>query len=212
MSPLIAEVQVKPKRGVAAVSIDGGDQPIELPLDTVVLHHLREGAHFPPEEWRALLSEGRRLLAVRKALAVLAQRHKTERELATTLARSFEPDEVEHAVARMRSLGSLDDEAWAKSYVASPRAADRGRRLLRHELGQRGVAEAVAASAVAQHDDVAAAREAARKRARSLRRVDEPARTRRLYDFLRRRGFSDGIAREAARQALAEAKADGADE
>lgn len=201
MSPLIVDVQVK-KRGVVAVSLDGDDQPVLLPVDTVVLHHLKEGLHLPPGEWRDVTSEGQRLLAVRKALEILSRRQRTERELSTALARSFEPEVVAHAVERMRSLGYLNDESWAKSYVASPRAADRGRAMLKHELGLRGIADPVAVAAVATHDDAAAAAEAARKRARSLRRIDEPRRTRRLYDFLRRRGFADGIAREAASVAL----------
>lgn len=201
MSPVIVEVQVK-KNGVAAVAVDG-DDPIDLPLETVVLHHLREGVHLPPDRWAEVTSEGRRLIAVRKALELLSRKQRTERELRTALARSFLPDEVDHAVERMRGLGYLDDQAWAKNYVAGPRASGRGRALLKHELGQRGVPDRVAQSAVAEHDDRSAAREAAAKRARSLRSVEEPRRSRRLYDFLRRRGFSDSIAREAMAEALA---------
>ena len=200
--PVIVEVQVK-KNGVAAVSIDG-DDPVVLPLETVVLHHLREGVHFPPDQWSEVQSEGRKLLAIRKALELLSRKHRTERELGTALARSFLSDEVEHAVERMRSLGYLDDRAWAKNYVSGPRATGRGRALLKHELNQRGVADEFAQAAIAEHDDRAAALEAARKRARSLRSVEEPKRTRRLYDFLRRRGFSDSVAREAMQAALAD--------
>ncbi|MCK9485795.1 MAG: recombination regulator RecX [Dehalococcoidia bacterium] len=190
------------RRGVAAVSIDGGDEPVLLPLDTVILHHLREGNHLSPEEWRTATDEGRRLLAVRKALDLVARRHRTERELTRALARLFEADFVSHAVERMRTLGYLDDAVWAKTYVESPRAADRGRAMLKHELGQRGIADPIVVAAVASHDDAAAAVEAARKRARALRRVEEPKRSRRLYDFLRRRGFADGIARDATAGAL----------
>lgn len=200
--PVIVDVQIK--RGVAAVSIDS-DDPVVLPLETVVLHHLRTGAHLPREQWTEALSEGRRLLAVRKALDLLSRRQRTERELATGLAKAFQPDEVQHAVERMRSLGYLDDRAWAKNYVSGPRSTGRGRALLKRELGLKGVADAVAASAVAEHDDRTEARAAASKRARSLRSVEEPKRSRRLYDFLRRRGFSDTVAREAMSAALAEA-------
>lgn len=207
MSPVIVEVQVQ-KNGVAAVSIDGED-PVVLPLETVVLHHLREGAHLPPDQWSEAQSQGRRLLAVRKALELLSRKHRTERELRTALARSFEPDEVEHASDRMRSLGYLDDRAWAKNYVSGPRSTGRGRALLKHELGQRGVPDEVAQTAIAEHDDRAAARAAAVKRARSLRNVEEPKRSRRLYDFLRRRGFADPVAREAMTAALSDSDSPG---
>ncbi|MGE3960409.1 MAG: regulatory protein RecX [Dehalococcoidia bacterium] len=201
--PVIVEVQVK-RNGVAAVSI-GSDDPVVLPLETVVLHHLREGVHLPTDQWSEVHSEGRRLLAVRKALELLSRKQRTEKELATGLARSFLPDEVEHAVERMRGLGYLDDGAWAKNYVSGPRATGRGRALLKHELGQRGVPDALAQDAIAEHDDRSAALEAASKRVRSLRSVEEPKRSRRLYDFLRRRGFSDTVARDAMKAALADA-------
>jgi regulatory protein len=178
-----------------------------LPLETVVLHHLREGTHLPPAEWREARSQGRRLLAVRKALDLLSRKHRTVRELGTALGRAFEPDEVEHAVARMQTLGYLDDGAWAANYVAGPRATGRGRRLLKHELGQHGVADTIALAAVAEHDDRAAAREAAAKRLRSLRNTEEPKRSRRLYDFLVRRGFSSNVARDAMTAAIADLEA-----
>jgi len=207
MSPLITEVVIK-KRGVVAVSLDGDDEPVILPVDTAALHRLREGTHLPPEQWREVATEGRRLLAIRKALEILARGQKTERELRNSLARSFEPEAIDAAVERMSGLGYLNDTAWAQSYVASTRAAARGRTLLRHELGLRGVADPIAVAAVEEHDDHAAAREAASKRMRSLRRVPEPKRSQRLFDFLRRRGFSSAIARDAmieATRALEEA-------
>jgi regulatory protein len=217
MSPLVTDVQIK-RNGVAAVTVtldsdgggDGGGEgdPVILPLETVVLHHLRAGTHLDAAEWTEARTEGRRLIAVRRALDLLARRQRTEHELRTALGRAFEPDEVEHAVERMRTLGYLDDAAWAKNYVSGPRANGRGRALLRRELSQRGVADRVAASAVEEHDERPAAFEAAAKRARSLRRVEEPKRSRRLYDFLRRRGFSDPVAREAIQRAIARLEED----
>ena len=170
------------------------------------MHRVRAGADFEDGDWNTLTGEGQRLLAVRTALTFLARRPRTERELRAALAKQIEDTEVvDHAVERMRALGYLDDAAWAKSYVGSGRARDRGRSLLKMELQQRGVPDTLARDAVEAHDEAAAALDAARKRARSLRDVEEPRRTRRLHDFLRRRGFPDNIAREAARSALAEA-------
>ncbi|MEX1022970.1 MAG: regulatory protein RecX, partial [Dehalococcoidia bacterium] len=203
--PLVTEVKPRKRGLVAAVSLDGRDEPVLLAMDTVALHHIREGVHVPADEWREVESEGRRLLAVRRALEILARRQKTERELRTDLCKRFEPAEADHAIDRMRTLGYLDDGAVARHYVASPRSAGRGRAMLRHELGQRGVPDALAAPAIADHDERGAAHEAARKRWRALRRIEEPRRSRRLYDFLRRRGFPDPLAREAMAAAIAEA-------
>lgn len=207
MSPTVTAVDAR-KSGVAAVTPDGGDSPILLPLETVVMHRVRAGAEFEETDWAALQGEGQRLLAVREALTFLARRQRTERELRTALAARIEdPAVVDHAVERMRTLGYLDDAAWARSYVGSGRARERGKRLIQAELKHRGVPEPVAREAVATHDESTAALEAVRKRVRSVRDVEEPKRSRRLHDFLRRRGFGDGVAREAVRQALAEAGA-----
>ena len=65
------------------------------------------------------------------------------------------------------------------------------------------MADDVAMAAVAEHDDRAAARDAATKRLRSLRATEEPKRSRRLYDFLIRRGFSSNVARDAMTAAIA---------
>ncbi|PKN82427.1 MAG: hypothetical protein CVU47_03130 [Chloroflexi bacterium HGW-Chloroflexi-9] len=204
MSPVVTAVEPR-KSGVAAVTLDGGDLPLLLPLETVVMHRVRAGAEFEDADWATLTGEGQRLLAVREALTFLARRHRTERELRTALATKIEdPAVIDHAVERMRTLGYLDDAAWARNYVGSGRARDRGRALIRMELQQRGVADPIAREAIEAHDETAAALEAARKRARSLRDLEEPKRSRRLHDFLRRRGFGDSVAREASRQALAE--------
>jgi len=201
VSPLIADLQVK--KAIATVTLDGGDQPIQLPVDTVFLHHLHRGFEVPSDDWTEIVAEGQRLLAVRRALESLARRQRTERELRTLLARSFPPPAVDHAVERMRTIGYLDDEAWARRYVATARAAGRGSALLRRELG-RLVEDDAALPAVATHDDEEAARVAARKRVPSLRRLEEPIRSRRLYDFLRRRGFPDPVARRAMTEVLAD--------
>jgi len=204
MSPVITDVQIK-RNGVAAVTVtldSGDDDPVVLPLETVVLHHLRTGNCLPEEDWQEARTEGRKLLAVRHALDLLSRRQRTQQELHTALGKSFAPDEATHAVERMGELGYLDDEAWAKNYVNGPRANGRGRAMLQRELSQRGIEQTVAATAIEAHDERTAAAEAARKRVRALRNVEEPKRSRRLYDFLRRRGFSDPIARDAMNVAL----------
>ena len=209
MSPVITDVQIK-RNGVAAVTVtlDSGEDgdPVVLPLETVVVHHLRSGNHLPPEDWTAACDEGRRLLAVRQALDLLSRRPRTQQELTKALAKSFTPDEAAHAVERMRELGYLDDEAWARNYVQGPRSSGRGRALLQRELNQRGIDRPIAAVVVEEHDERTAAADAARKRMRALRKVEEPKRSHRLYDFLRRRGFADGVAREAMSAALMESE------
>lgn len=212
MSPTVTTIE-KSGKGVVAVITDDGDHPALLPLEAVILNRLREGAELTPAAWEAIRAEGALLLATRRGLALLAAKQRTEREIRAALAPDFQPIDIDRALERLHELGFLDDRAWSERYVSGPRARTRGRALLRSELHARGVADEVAAASLDGRDEVAAATEAARRRARSLRPLrapeDEPGRKRRLYDFLRRRGFSDDVSRRAIDVALSEALADG---
>ncbi len=135
--------------------------------------------------------------AVRRVLQLLARRPRTEHELRSALAAAFSTAETNHAVARMRALRYLDDAAWAANYVASERAQERAARLLRRELLARGISADDADAALSGHDDHASALRAARRRLRALRRTDPRRRTRRLRDYLGRRGFNQSAVQSA---------------
>ncbi len=175
--------------------------------DTAMLHRLTRGRTLTSAEWEAIREEGRVGLAVRHAINLVARKPRSESEIRRTLlthAAAFMPSEVDAAMARLSDLGAVDDSRWASSYVAQPRADGRGARLLRRELGQRGVQAADATAALEGRDEYAACLAAALKRTRTLRGLDREAARRRLYDFLRRRGFEDSVARRAMETALAE--------
>ncbi len=139
-------------------------------------------------------------LAVQRGLALIAQRPRTTADLRDRLADRFDETAVDAAVARLTELGYVDDAAWAASYVARSRSAERGARMLRLELHDHGIEAETAAEALLAHDDDAAALAAARRLARGR---DRGAPDRRLVAALGRRGFSfDTI--ERALSALAE--------
>ncbi|TAJ21766.1 MAG: regulatory protein RecX [Dehalococcoidia bacterium] len=215
--------------GIAAVTVatepsvasDGGDvvsahledgegtepEPTLILGDTAMLHRLTRGRTLTPAEWEAIREEGRTGLAVRHAMNMVARKPRSESEIKRVLVNheaAFDASEVEAAMARLRDLGAVDDSRWASTYVAQPRAAGRGAKLLRRELGQRGVQSADVAAALDGRDEAAEALAAALKRVRSLRGLAPDAARRRLHDFLRRRGFDDSAARRAMDTALAE--------
>ena len=182
--------------GVAAIAVDD-DAPIEIPLETVLEHGLHEGSALLTEEWVAIRNQSRTRLAVRRSLEFLARRRRTRAELRTQLLKAFSEAETSAAIARIDELGYLDDESWAKDYVTTRRARGRGRSLLARELSQRGIDDEAQAGALAEHDDRSEATAVARKRLRSLQRLAPEVRERRLYAFLRRRGFSNDTAKQA---------------
>jgi len=190
--------------GVVAVTVDD-EAPIEIPLEAVLEHGLHEGLSLLTEDWVSIRDQLRYRLAVRRSLEFLSRRRRTRAELRTHLLKKFSEPETDAAIARVDELGYLDDESWAKDYVANLRARGRGRSLLARELSQRGIGEEARVSALAEHDDRDEAITIARKRLRSLQRLAPEVRDRRLYAFLRRRGFDNETSKlamdEAARGA-----------
>ena len=200
----------KKGNGVVAVTViaddEGGDgsPPALLPIESVILNQVREGAEFADARWEEIRADGALLLATRRGLELLSRKPRTERELRKALVEDFQPIDIDRALARLHELGYLDDRAWSDRYVGSPRAQVRGRSLLRSELKARGVSDEVVAETLEGRDELAAAIETAAKRVRSLRAIeDEERRKRRLYDFLRRRGFADDVCRRAMESVLA---------
>ncbi len=129
---------------------------------------------------------------------------------------------VDDAVTRMAELGYLDDEAFARSWVASrDRARPRGTHALRRELQLKGVEREVvdavldereeATEAVAEGpsaDETAAEHLLAKKLPSLLRERDPRKRLQKAYGLLARNGFAPDVCSSVSRRVLAGAEAD----
>ncbi|HEY1293834.1 MAG TPA: regulatory protein RecX [Chloroflexota bacterium] len=99
---------------------------------------------------------------------------------------------IESVLSQLRRHSLVDDQAFAEYWVEQRQTfRPRGARLVRAELAQRGIARAGAEAATAPLEGTASedAYRAAGKRAGQLRTCDEPEFTRRLGQWLARRGF-----------------------
>jgi regulatory protein len=160
-------------------------------------------------------------VARRILLDQLTGRARSRSELAARLSRKGVPDEVaDRVLTRFAEVGLVDDTAFAQEWVRS-RQAGRGlaRRALAVELRGKGVADAVAAKALATvttDDEDAAARDLVRHRLGRLRGpratpADRTALARRLSGMLARRGYSAETAFKVVREEL-EASSEGSQE
>jgi regulatory protein len=136
------------------------------------------------------------------ALDLLARRPRTVREMAQKLeARGHSETVVADLLARMERVGYLDDRRFTRYWVEErARARPCGPARLRRELFLRGVPAEVVSSVLAEEmtaevEETLAVR-AAMKKAGSGR-LEPGAATRRLWGFLRRRGFGIGACRAA---------------
>lgn len=147
-------------------------------------------------------SEGDREIgsAVAFVLRSTRQRLQTRAELDEKLAGRGHPSEVRKAALdRAAAAGAVDDEAFARAWVAD-RGEGRGFAVarLRTELARRRVPEPIAEAALdglAERDVVGVATELARARAARLpANLDQRVVCRRLVGYLVRRGYDHGLA------------------
>lgn len=142
--------------------------------------------------------------AVAFILRSTARRPQTEAEIDAKLSgRGYDGDIRAAALARARSVGAIDDAAFARAWV-SDRGEGRGYGVprLRQELRDRGVPVVIAEDALdalADRDAADVAMQLARKHlARLPDRLEPEAVARRLVGFLVRRGYPPGLSRSVA--------------
>lgn len=144
-------------------------------------------------------------------LRLLTARARTRAELAGQLAKRGYPDDVcTRVLDRLTEVGLVDDAAFAEQWVSSrQRNAGRGKRALTAELRTKGVDNEVISQALADIDSDAERSRAEQLVADRLRREklgddgDYVKVTRRLVGMLVRRGYSQSMALDVVKVAMA---------
>lgn len=181
-----------------------------LSLDAIERLQLVVGGSVDGREER-IAREAAQLKVYDRALNMLAFRARSSAELARSLVRKGEPQElVDAAVSRLQEQGLLDDVAFAQSFTRTKvLGAQQSKRRVQQDLARKGVAREVTDAAIAtvfeeeQVDQREIVEQAARKKLRSLMKAEPVVRRRRLYAFLARRGY-DGEDIRRAMEAVGE--------
>jgi regulatory protein len=134
-----------------------------------------------------------------QALRLIKFRPRTESELRQRLSRKGIPEEeIQNLLREFRQKGLVDDAQFARLFVTQ-RVLSKpvGRRMLMTQLRSKGVAAELAEGTVAREmegqDERTLARGLAEERAGRMRGLSREAFNRRMFGFLRRRGFSGEI-------------------
>lgn len=170
----------------------------------------RPGKAPPPPDAAAQVPEADPESVARKILLdQLTGQARSRQQLSDKLAAKNVPvDVATRLLDRFEEVGLVDDEAFARSWVAS-RGAGGGRSLARRALAQelrrKGVEDDVARVALDEIDpdeEEQAARALVRKKLRSLSRVDDTTATRRLIGMLARKGYGSAMSFAIVRDEL----------
>jgi regulatory protein len=181
-----------------------GEHVATLSLDAIERLQLAVGRDIHGIEAR-IADESAQVKVYDRALTMLAFRARASAELARALVKKGELKEhADRAIARLQEQGLLDDAAFAQAFTrAKVLGARHSRRRVQQELGRKGVAREVSTAAIdavfAEEgvDQRAVVDEAARRKLRSLAKLDPRTRRRRLYAFLARRGYDSDDIRSA---------------
>lgn len=139
----------------------------------------------------------------------LESRPKSREELAQALEKRHVPASVsEKLLARFEDVGLIDDEAFARAWSDSRRRT-RGLapRALSAELRRKGVDDDTVREVLDEIDpdeERATAERLVRKKLRSMERLDETTKIRRLTGMLARKGYSAQLSFDVVKAELAE--------
>jgi len=179
-------------------------------LARIVAAWLQVGQELSDEEIARLRAADAREQAYQRALRYVGYRPRTEAEIRRYLVkRKVAEEDIEAVLIRLRDLKMVDDTAFARAWVEDRVLfRPRGRRALRAEMRQKGLAEDTIDQTLENIDEAALAYQAACKGARRYRNLDWSAFRQKMSAYLARRGFPYEIVREAVQRVWQETHPD----
>lgn len=197
----ISSIKVDRRQGkMYSLYVDAIPEPLVVHEDIFISYQLTKGRGLTSSLIDEIREENAKYMAYIKGIRYLGNRARSSYQLALQLRRQqFSEPHIAEAIARLKEEGYVDDREYASSYVRS-RISKQGKGRLRvaQELKGQGISSRIIEQTLAQLDEdeeVEAAYEAASKKMRSLH--GEPAEnSRKLLQFLMRRGYSGAICRK----------------
>ncbi len=173
-------------------------------LSRLAAAHLKTGQVLTQVEIDALCALDEVARAVDYAARLLARRPYSAAEIRRRLeVRRFAASAIEQALERLTERGYIDDRAFAQYWIESrERFSPRGQQALRYELRQKGIADEVIESALAETNPLDSAVRAAQSAVRRWRGLSRTVFRQKLGAFLSRRGFDYQTVHEAVLEVI----------
>jgi regulatory protein len=170
-------------------------------MERIVAAWLSIGDEVDPAKIQDLLQKDELEKAYSRALRFLSVRVRSVHEVSRRLDEAgFNTESIEKTILRLQSAGLLNDTEFAQTWVENrctfrPRA----KRTLVIELRQKGIIDQEIQSAVSSLDETKLAQQAAEKAASKFAKLPFDEFRKKMFGYLSRRGFSNGIAIETIR-------------
>ena len=211
--PVAAGLSVQSVRRIhsrAVLTLSNGETRV-MPRALLRERPYRGGVPFDEAAFEALLRERSYPFALERAVALLAVRARTERELRESLRQcAYDDAVIDRVIARMDEAGYINDANFASQWAASRTGKGMGARRIAMELRRKGVDAEQIEQALGQLDEdecMASAVRAAQKAARG-KELSSPADRQKVFAALMRRGFSAADAKMALAVLMAQEDAE----
>jgi len=190
--PIITSIKPQKKKGRYNIHLDG---KFAFALDEMTLAKgkLKVGLNLGEEAVFKLQNEGELNKLFDKVLWFLSYRSRSEREVKNYLCRKTSNKElVGEVIKRLRDKNYIDDQAFAAWWVQQRKRQQKGIRLIKSELFQKGLGKEVIEAVLEEcgGDDYEAAFDAARRRVKRCKNVGTEKAKQKITSFLARRGFT----------------------
>ena len=191
----------------ASVFLDGR---FAFGLPAIIAARLKQGQFLSDAEIQSLQAEGAIETTYGKALNYLSYRPRSRAEMDRYLQkRDLSESQIEAVAGRLERAGLLDDEAFARYWVENrERNQPKGLRALRYELRVKGISNETIERVLVSVDVPDSAYRSVARKAQQLAHLDQQAFTKKIVEYLARRGFDYEVARETAGRHWAELAAD----
>jgi len=181
------------------------DETYAFAVTVLVAASLKKGQYLTDPEIERFKSQDERDKAYHQAVRFLGFRARSQQELVRYLqAKGYASVVVTDTIDRLLEEQYLDDEAFARFWLANrERFRPRGQQALRYELRQKGIANEVIETALADVDEANLAWTAVEQKLARWQGLSEEDFRKKVLGFLTRRGFTYEIAYQVVERAWA---------
>lgn len=202
---------IRRERGKFYVTVNGNEKVV-VPAPLFRERPLSEGETIDLEEYDHWLMVRQYRAALDRAVAFLASRARSRREVeARLLQAGYRPCTVEMVLYKLERERLLDDGDFARQWVEARAGRRLGRNRIARELRDKGVSAEEAEAALTtldEEDQLDAAVQLAEKTLHRAKPGEPPAKTtQRVIAMLLRRGYGYDLARQALEKAAASQEA-----
>lgn len=179
------------------------DHAYAFSVTALIAAGLKKEQYLSDADIEQLKSNDERDQAYNRALKFLSFRSRSQMEIERYLRdKGYSPEVVAEIIERLLRQKYLDDEAFARSWLEErERFRPRSQRALRYELKQKGLADEVIETVLAEVDEDQLAWAAVETKLDRWKDLTEEDLKKKIMSYLSRRGFNYEIARSVFNRA-----------